>query len=72
MAMFTAFLLAAAVPSAHVPSKAVAAAEASVRIVKPARVSLSDKPQPEGHKQHQTTVTVEDGSQRSALLVEFQ
>jgi hypothetical protein len=71
MAMLTAFLL-AAVPPAHVPTRAVAAAQASVRIVKPARVSLSAKAQPDGHQQHKAMVTLEDGSRRPARLVEFQ
>ena len=71
--MITAFLLAAALgPSVHVPTKAVAAAQASVRILKPARVSLSAKLQPDGHKLRESTVTAEDGSRRPAQLVEFQ
>jgi hypothetical protein len=40
--------------------------------VKPARVSLSAKAQPDGHQQHKAMVTLEDGSRRPARLVEFQ
>jgi hypothetical protein len=75
MALFTAFVLsAAAVAQApvHVPTRAVAVARASARIVRPARVTLSTGPQPDGHKLQAATVTVEDGSRRPARLVEFQ
>jgi hypothetical protein len=73
MAMFTALLIAAtAGPPAYVPTRAVAAAQASVRILKPVRVSLSARRQPDGYRQHKTIVMLEDGSRRPALVVEFE
>ena len=75
MAMFAAYaLLAAAVSPApvHVPTKAVAPAQASVRILSGARVNLSAAAQPEGHAVKRAQVTVEDGTRRPAQLVEFQ
>lgn len=74
MAVLFAFSLLAAAPlvSAHVPTKAAAAAQASVRILKPARVRLGAEPQPDGRKLQAATVTVENGSRRPAQLVEFQ
>ena len=57
---------------AHAPTKAVASAQATVRILSAARISLSAAPQPDGYKVSATQVTVEDGSRRPAKLVEFQ
>ena len=56
----------------HVPTKAVAPAQASVRILSGARIGLSDAVQPEGYVMKPAQITVEDGSRRSAQLVEFQ
>ena len=79
MAMFATFALLAAAAAAaaapapvHVPTKAVAPATASVRILSGARVSLSAAAQPEGHAVKRAQVTVEDGARRPAQLVEFQ
>ncbi len=56
----------------HVPTKAVAPAQASVRILSGARIGLSDAVQPEGYVMKPAQITVEDGSRRPAQLVEFQ
>lgn len=53
-------------------TKAMAPAQAFVRILPGARIALSSAPQPDGHQLSPATVTVEDGSRRSAQLVEFQ
>ena len=72
------FLLAAAAShggqaaATHVPTKSVASAQAFVRILPGAKISLSAEPQPAGHKLNPATITVEDGSRRPAKLVEFQ
>ena len=72
------FLLAAAashggqVATTHIPTKSAATAQAFVRILPGAKVSLSAEPQPEGYKLNPATITVEDGSRRPAKLVEFQ
>jgi len=49
-----------------------ASAQASVRILPGARITLGDQADPAGHKFNDARVTVEDGSQRDAKLVEFQ
>ena len=78
MAPFVAFALLAAAASgsppapAHVPTKAVASAQASVRILSGAKVTLSASAQPDGYKLTAAEVTVEDGRRRPAQLVEFQ
>lgn len=55
------------------PKMAVAAsARATVQILPGARVTLGEAPQPDGHRLTAATITVEDGSRRSAKLVEFQ
>ena len=56
----------------HVPTKAVAPAQATVRILSGAKVSLSAAAQPEGYKLTTAEVTLEDGRRRPAQLVEFQ
>ena len=70
-------LLAAAVGTApaapqHVPTRAVASAQASVRILPGVKVSLSDQAKAQGYKLTRAVITSEDGSRRSAQLVEFQ
>ncbi len=72
-----ALLVAAASPGGlsapvHVPTKAVAPARASVRILPGARISLSAAPQPDGQAMKPAQIIVEDGSRRPAQLVEFQ
>ena len=68
-----ALLAAAAAPApVHVPTRAVAPAQATVRILSGAKVSLSAAPQPEGHVMKRAQVSVEDGTRRPAQLVEFQ
>ena len=74
---FTLSWLAAAASSAtaapvHVPTKAVAPAQATARILSGAKVSLSGAAQPEGYKLTAAEVTLEDGRRRPAQLVEFQ
>lgn len=61
-------------PSApvHEPTKAVAPAQATVRILSGAKVSLSGSHQPEGYKVTAAQVTLEDGRRQPAQLVEFQ
>jgi hypothetical protein len=69
-------LLAAADPAAtspvHVPTSAVAPATASVRILSGAKIRLSAESQPDGYVMKRAQVTLEDGTRRSAQLVEFQ
>jgi hypothetical protein len=71
-------LLAAAVPSGppaapqHVPTRAVASASASVRILPGAKVSLSGQAEAQGYKLTDAIITSEDGKRRPAQLVEFQ
>jgi hypothetical protein len=79
MALSVALTLLAAATSAggqtvpaHVPTSAVASAQASVRILSAAKISLSDAAQPQGYTMKPARVTVEDGTQRDAKLVEFQ
>jgi|GEM_PF-4420106 len=79
MGPFTAsVLLSLAAPAASVgapaftPTRAVASAQASVRILPGAKVSLSARAETEGHKLTKATITAEGGSRRSAKLVEFQ
>ena len=78
MAASIAFALLAAASSGtvqapvHVPTRAVAPAQATARILSGAKVRLSASPQPEGYRMKTASVTVEDGSRRSAQLVEFQ
>jgi hypothetical protein len=57
---------------AHVPTRAVASASASVRILPGAKVRLDEQAVKDGYKLTPATITVEDGSRRSAKLVEFQ
>lgn len=59
-------------PPAHVPTKAVTSAQATVRILSGARVSLSASAQPEGYKVTAGQVTLENGRRLPAQLVEFQ
>lgn len=72
LALLAAASSGAATPPVHVPTKAVASAQASVRILSAARISLTAAPQPEGYKVNAAQVTLEDGSRRPAQLVEFQ
>jgi len=81
MAHLIAILLAAAAQPApaqsearraFVPTRAVASAQASVRILPGAKISLSADAETDGYKLNSATITVEDGSQRPAKLVEFQ
>jgi hypothetical protein len=71
-------LLAAAVSSGppaapqHVPTRAVASASASVRILPGAKVSLSGQAEAQGYKLTDAIITSEDGKRRPAQLVEFQ
>jgi hypothetical protein len=43
-----------------------------VIILSGAKVSLSEAPQPEGHKVSAAVITDQDGNRRPAKLVEFQ
>lgn len=79
MALLSAFALmfAAAsgggqVPPAHNPTKAIAPAQASVRILPGARVSFRANAEASGHVLKDATIIVEDGTRRPAKLVEFQ
>jgi hypothetical protein len=54
------------------PSIASASAQASVRILPGAKVSLSGEAEAQGYKLTSANITLEDGSQRPAELVEFQ
>ena len=79
MAALATLLVLAAVSSggspdaaAHVPTKAVAPAQASARILSGAKVSLGAAAQPDGHQRTAARVTLEDGRRRPAQLVEFQ
>ena len=77
MAASTALLLLAAAGStlpapAPEPTKASASARATVRILPGVKVSLSDRAEVQGYRLNDATVTVEDGRQLSAKLVEFQ
>ena len=54
------------------PTKAVATAQASVRILPGAKVSLSAGAEAQGHKLTTATITTGDGNRRPAQLVEFQ
>jgi hypothetical protein len=79
MAVFTAFALIVAASAggisqkpAFVPTKAVAAAHASARIVSGARIHLGAAAQPDGFTMQTRRITAEDGSRRSAHLVEFE
>ena len=56
----------------HVPTKAVAPAQATVRILSGAKIRLSASAQPEGYRMKPAVITAEDGGRRSAQLVEFQ
>ena len=56
----------------HVPTRAVASAQASVRILPGAKVSLSGQAEAQGYKLNPAVITSEDGSRRPAQLVEFQ
>ena len=79
MAVFTAFAMIVAASAsgtsqkpAFVPTKAVAAAHASARIVSGARIHLGAEAQPDGFTMRSRRITGEDGSRRSAQLVEFE
>ncbi len=64
---------AAAVPGDGARTTAVrASAQASVRILPGVRISFGDQADAAGHKFIEARITVEDGSQRDARLVEFQ
>lgn len=65
---------AAAAPLApvHMPTKAVAPAVASARIVSGAKVSLDASAEPDGHQRTAAEVILEDGRRHPAKLVEFQ
>lgn len=55
------------------PTTAVtASAQASVRILPGARIVLGDQREAAGHRFIDARITVEDGSQRDAKLMEFQ
>jgi len=79
MAVLTAFALMVAAAAggpaqkpAFEPTKAVAAAHASARIVSGARIHLGAAAQPDGLAMKTRRITDEDGSRRSANLVEFE
>ena len=79
MGSLTAFLLAAAAASSgpaaapqHVPTRAVATASASVRILPGAKISLSGQAEAQGYKLTEAVITSDDNSRRPAKLVEFQ
>jgi hypothetical protein len=79
MGPLTAFVLLAATASGeppavpqHVPTRAVASASASVRILPGAKISLSGQAEAQGYKLTPALITNEDGSRRPAQLVEFQ
>ena len=57
---------------AFTPTRAVASAQVSVRILPGAKVSMDGTAETEGYKLTRATVTIEDGTRRSAQLVEFQ
>ena len=61
-----------AAPSAPSPIIASASAQALVRILPGAKVSLSGGAEAQGYKLTSADITLEDGSQRPAELVEFQ
>ena len=77
-ASFALTLLVAAISSGtmqapvHVPTKAIASATATARILSGAKIRLDAEPQPQGYRMKPAQVTVEDGTRRSAFLVEFQ
>lgn len=56
----------------HVPTRAVASAQASVRILPGAKVNLSGQAEAQGYKLNPAVITSEDGRRRPAQLVEFQ
>jgi hypothetical protein len=77
MAASTALLLLAAAGNTlpvpvSAPAKASVSARATVRILPGVKVSLSDRAEAQGYRLNNATVTVEDGRQLSAKLVEFQ
>jgi hypothetical protein len=77
MAASTALLLLAAAGNtlpapAPEPARASVPARAVVRILPGVKVSLSDRAEAQGYRLNNATVTVEDGRQLSAKLVEFQ
>lgn len=82
VALMTSFLALALFASAHpgsgtaaseqAPTKAVASARATVRILSGAKVSLGKQAEAQGYKLNNAKVTVEDGRQLPAKLVEFQ
>ena len=81
MSNISAFVLALAVSPAagaasdglpHGPAKAVAPAQAFVRILPGAKVSLSATAEVEGYRPVAAVITLEDGSRRPARLIEFQ
>ena len=53
-------------------SPVTVSARATVIILSGAKVSLSEAPQPEGHKVSAAVITDQDGNRRPAKLVEFQ
>ena len=57
---------------AFAPTKSVAPAQVSVRILSGAKISLSAAAQPEGYEPKRALITLEDGTRREARLVEFQ
>ena len=78
MAASTALLLLAAAAGNTLPApapepvRASASARATVRILPGVKVSLSDRAEVQGYRLNDARVTVEDGRQLSAKLVEFQ
>ena len=78
MAMLDIFAMFAALPVAglglppHQPTRTVVPAQAFVRILPAARVSLGPHAEGGGRTLTNATITVEDGTRRPAKLVEFQ
>ena len=78
MSSLLAILLLSAAPGsapampAPAQTRVSASAQATVRILPGARVSLSGQAEAEGYRLTNAVITAEDGSQRSAKLVEFQ
>ncbi len=78
MAASTALLLLAAAAGSTLPAPAPerarvsASARAVVRILPGVKVSLSDRAEDQGYRLSSARITLEDGQQLTAKLVEFQ
>ncbi len=70
--LFLAAASSATSSSAFQPTKAVAPAQALVRILPGVQVNLSARAENGEHKLTSAVITVEDGNRRPARLVEFQ